>query len=288
MQSFRSKLDSGKFVLTAELNPPKGTDLESVLQKGEELKDSVDAINVTDSQSSIMCISPIAVSHHLIDMGIDPILQITARDRNRLAIQSDMLGAYTLGVNNILCLTGDPPHLGDHPDAKPVFDLDGVSLITAANVLASGNDLSKNKLKGSPKFYIGAAANPGSDDVDNEIKRMEDKVAAGACFFQTQAIFEPGIFAAFLQRAEHIDVPIIAGIIVLKSPKMAQYMNEHIPGINVPKDIIHEIDVDDKASKAIEIAARLTREIRDMSRGVHLMAIGWERYIPQIVEQAGL
>ena len=289
MSVFSDKLSSDKFLVTAELNPPKGVDIQPVLDRGESLKGMVDAFNITDSQSSIMTTGPISVAHLLLDRGVEPILQFTGRDRNRLALQSDLLTAYILGMENILCLTGDPPRAGDHPDAKPVFDLDGVSLVKAASDLMSGVDMSGNPLKGTPRFCLGAAVNPGAGDLGKEINRMEQKVEMGASFFQSQAIFQPELFGEFLTRVSHVKAPILAGIIILKSARMGRHMNEHLPGVHVPEELIQEMDeAEDKAQKGIEIAARIIKGVKDVSRGVHIMAIGWERHIPKVLQEAGL
>ena len=289
MANFTDKLGEDKFLLTVELNPPKGVDLDSVLDRAEELRDLVDAFNITDSQSSIMTVGPASIAHLLVDRGIEPILQFTGRDRNRIALQSDLLSAYVLGVRNLLCLTGDPPSSGDHPDAKAVFDLDGVTLVQAASTLTSGRDLGGKDLKGAPSFSIGAAVNPGAGDVAKEIGRMEQKVQMGATFFQSQAIFEPERFGEFMSGAAHVKAPVLAGIILLKSARMARYMNEHLPGVHVPEEMVQEMeDAEDRTQKGIEIAARIIRGVRDMARGVHIMAIGWERHIPRVLQEAGL
>ena len=289
MSRFSDKLGSKIFLVTVELNPPKGVDVQSVLDSGESMKELVDAFNVTDSQGSNMTTGPLSLSRLLLEKGVEPIIQFTGRDRNRIALQSDMLSAYVLGLENILCLTGDPPSGGDHPEAKPVFDLDGVRLVKVASDLRSGADMSGHELKGSPRFCIGAAVNPGADDLEKETSRMRQKAEMGADFFQSQAIFHAESFTDFMARVGQVKVPVLAGIILLKSARMARYLNEHLPGIYVPEELIQEIDgAEDKSKKAIEIAARTIREVKDACRGVHIMAIGWEKYIPQVLEEAGL
>ena len=286
---FSEKLQSDGFLITAELNPPKGVEIKPLLERAEGLKERVDAFNVTDSQSSIMTTGPLSIAHLLQDRGIEPILQFTGRDRNRIALQSDLLSAAVLGIENILCLTGDPPSAGDHPDAKAVFDLDGVTLVEAASGLMSGRDLGNNALKGAPNFCIGAAINPGASDVAKEIARAEQKVERGVTFFQSQAIFDPPRFNEVLLMAPHIKTPILAGIILLKSAQMARYMNDNLPGVHVPEELVLEMEeAPDPTRKGIEIAARLIREVKGFARGVHIMAIGWERYIPQVLDEAGL
>ncbi len=289
MSGFSNKLSSRKFLVTAELNPPKGVDVNPILDRGVSLKGMVDAFNVTDSQSSIMTTGPLALAHMLIDRGVEPILQITGRDRNRIALQSDLLSASLLGVENVLCLTGDPPTSGDHPEAKPVFDLDGVSLVKAANDLMTGVDMSGNELKGTPSYCIGAAVNPGAKDRAKEISRMQQKVEMGATFFQSQAIFHPESFGEFMESVSHMKVPVLAGIILLKSGRMARFLNDHLPGVYVPQDLVLEMeDAEDRRKASVEIAGRIIREVRDHCRGVHIMAIGWERLIPQVLQEAGL
>ncbi len=289
MSKFAEKLASDGFLITAELNPPKSVDVGQVLEKGEQLRELVDACNVTDSQSSIMTTGPVALAHLLLDQGVEPIIQFTGRDRNRIAIQAEMLSAYVLGIENMLCLTGDPPNAGDHPDAKAVFDLDGVSLVKAANSLMKGTDLGGNELKEAPHFCIGAAVNPGASDLAKEIYRMEQKFEEGAVFFQSQAIFDPETFHQFVVRTEHIKAPVLAGIILLKSARMARFMNENLPGVHVPDELITEMEqAEDRPRKSVEIAGRIIQQVREAARGVHIMAIGWERHIPQVLEEAGL
>ena len=289
MSNFGEKLNSRRFLVTVELNPPKGTEIQPVLNMGQNLKWVVDAFNITDSQSSIMTTGPLALAHLLLDRGAEPIVQFTGRDRNRIALQADLLSSSVLGIENIVCMTGDPPASGDHAEAKGVFELDGVKLIKLASDLMAGSDMSGNPLKGAPQFCIGATVNPGAKNLDREIVRMGQKAEAGARFFQTQAVFHPDSFAEFMSRTNHIKAPVLAGIILLKSPRMARFLNENLPGVYVPRDLVEQIEQsDDRAKTGIEIAARLINEMRGMCRGVHIMAIGWERYLPQLFEEAGL
>jgi 5,10-methylenetetrahydrofolate reductase len=253
------------------------------------LKEMVTAFNVTDSAGSIMTMAPIGVSHLLLDRGIETILQITCRDRNRMAIQSNLLAVHALGVSNLLCMTGDPPGGGDHPDARSVFDLDAMGLLRAAQALNSGTDLAGNELTGVPEFCPGAVANPGARDLDKEIGRMEDKIEAGALFFQTQAVYDLSTFERFINKAQRFKVPVLAGLIVLKSAEMARNLNDKLPGVFVPAKIIQEMDdTSSQQETSVEIVARIIREIQQMCRGVHIMAIGWEAKIPRILEAAGL
>ena len=286
---FRDKLRQGKFVITCEIGPPKGVDVDRYLKQADDVKDRVDAINVTDLQSSVMRLGSLAFSGLLVQRGIEPIFQITCRDRNRLALQSDLLSAYVLGVRNILVLTGDHPSLGDHPDAKPVYDLDAVSLLKTAKDLEGGKDMSGKTLKGSPSFCLGAAVNPGAEPLEPEIIKMKKKIAVGAQYFQTQAIFDVEQFRRFKEKIGDIDVPILAGIVVLKSEKTAHFMNEKVPGVTVPQQIIKEIALaGDKSLKSIEIAARLTAEIKDLADGIHIMPIGANDKVPLLLERIGL
>ena len=216
-----------------------------------------------------MAMAPMAVSHLLLDHGVEPIMQITGRDRNRIAIQADLLGAWALGVRNIAFMGGDPPKNGDHPEAKGVFDVVSASIIRAAAGMSGGTDMAGNALDGSPEFCIGAVVNPGAGDLDKEIERMVEKREAGATFFQTQAVYDPGAFERFVKRVEPLGIRLLAGILPVKSPKMAAYMNEHVPGIEVPEALIRKIaDADDRAAASTGISASIIAEIRPMCRGV--------------------
>ena len=289
MSKLSTNLKSGKFTVTCELNPPKGTDLEKLFKKADMLKDRVVAINITDSAGSNMTMAPIAVSHFLKHRGIEPILQITGRDRNRIAIQADLIAASALGITNILTMSGDPPQHGDHPEAKPVFDLNTTQVLDAMKSMQTGKDLGKNALEGNPEFFRGAVVNPGAKDLETEFVKMEEKVSSGAQFFQTQAIFEPDALEKFMLTAKKFDVPILAGIIVLKSTKMANYLNSYLPGISIPENIIKSLDLSDRDAikkESISITANIIKEIQDMCDGIHVMAIGWENTIPNILDES--
>jgi methylenetetrahydrofolate reductase (NADPH) len=287
MSLFKEKLTEGDFVVTSELTPPKGIDIRKMLTTAEQLKEYVDAFNITDSHNARMSLSPLAAAHALIRAEVEPILQMTTRDRNRIALQSDMLGAASLGVQHLVCMGGDPPHLGDHPDAKPVFDFSTEALISAAAGLAMGKDSTGNELNEAPELNVGAVVNPGADDLDTEITRLEKKIESGARYFQTQAIFDPAAFEAFMNRVMSFQVPIIAGILPVKSAKMADHMNKNVPGIDVPETIVQTIEAaEDVKSVSADISAEIIREIRPMCQGVHIMAIGWEALIPTILEKA--
>jgi 5,10-methylenetetrahydrofolate reductase len=289
MPTFADAIKSGKFLVTAELNPPKGTDLSDMMKKAELLRDYIDAFNLTDSASAIMTMAPIAAAATLVQAGLTPILQVTSRDRNRIAVQGDLLANAALGVRTLVAMGGDPPGAGDHPEAKGVFDLDTLALLKAANAMNAGKDFMGNDLKGATDYTVGAVCNPGADDLDKEISRMAEKVESGATFFQTQAVYEPDVFAKFMDRAKQFDKPVIAGFIILKSGNMAKRLNETLPGVHVPEALIEEMDAaEDKSAKSIEIAARIIKEIKPMCRGVHMMAIGWENRIPAILDAAGI
>lgn len=290
--SFRRALESGKFLVTAEIGPGKGTDVSELLEDASLLKERVDAINVTDQQSSVMRLGSLAFCHLLTDMGIDPVFQLTCRDRNRLALQSDLLCAWVLGIRDVLALTGDHPVMGDHPEARPVFDLDSVSLLKVIARLNDGFDMAENELKGSPDFLAGAVANPGADTeaaLDLQVMKLERKIAAGAKFIQTQAIYDLDLFERFMKRIEGFKVPILGGIILLKSAGMARFMNKNVAGVCVPDSLIKEMtDTRDKVKTSVEIAGRLIRGLKDLCQGVHIMAIGWEKRIPALLDEADM
>jgi len=280
-------LQSGEFVVTAELNPPKGTDLTALYKHAEALSSISTAFNVTDSAGANMMMAPIAAARKLMDRDIEPVMQITGRDRNRIALGGELLAAAALEIPNVLCMSGDPPGRGDHPDATGVFDLKAETLLEAVTAMNGGHDMYGNELTGATSLFAGAVANPGSDDVENELRRMEEKVSRGANFFQTQAIYDAADFETFMDTARTFGVPVLAGMIVLKSARMANFLNDKLPGVSVPQSIIDEMDsADDKAETSIGITARLIREVRDMCSGTHIMAIGWESKIPVIVEKA--
>ncbi|MFA5315280.1 MAG: methylenetetrahydrofolate reductase [Candidatus Omnitrophota bacterium] len=287
--TFKEKLSSSQFVVTSEVGPPKGISLEKILKEIAPLRGRVDAINVTDLQSSVMRMGSLAASIQIKNAGFEPVLQMTCRDRNRLALQSDVLSAASFGVENILALTGDHPALGDHPQAKPVFDIDAVTLIGILRTLEHGADMNGNPLFGeAPKFCVGAAVNPGADPLEPELIKMEKKIAAGAEFFQTQAVFDIGVFETFLAKTRHLKTKIIAGIMLLKSERMARYMNEHIPGVIVPEAVIAEMEgAQDKKQKCLEIAVRLFKTLQPACDGVHIMPIGWYGMVPRLLDAVG-
>lgn len=287
--TFCEKLNSGKFVVTSEIGPPKGTDLKEMLDDAELIRGRVDAINVTDLQSSVMRTGSMAVCHLLKDRGFEPVFQMTCRDRNRLALQSDLLSASVLGIENVLVLTGDYPTLGDHPEAKPVFDLGSVQLLEVIKLMQAGEDMKGNPLKGAPKFCVGAVVNPGADPLEPEIIKMEQKIEAGAQFFQTQAVYDIELFKRFLAATKHLHTPVLAGIVLLKSAGMARFMNKNVAGVFVPDNLIKEMEeAKDKAAVSIGIAARLIKELKPLCQGIHIMPIGWDKKVPLVLDAAGL
>jgi len=288
---FKEEIQSGKFVVTAEVGPPKGTDLHEMIHHLEGLKGKVMALNVTDNQSAVMRVCTLAVAKIMMDMGIEPIYQMTCRDRNRLGLQSDLLGASVLGIKNVLALTGDHPALGDHKDAKPVFDIESVQLLEVINGLNEGRDMADLELTGKTDFFAGAIVTPEANPLEPQLAKFEKKVKAGAKFFQTQAIYDMPKFMKFMERAKEYNVPIMAGILLLKSAGMAKYLNKFVAGVSVPQELIDELAPykgADALQKGIEIAGRQIAELKDVCSGVHVMAIGAEDKVPDILAAAGL
>jgi len=283
--NLQSKLARGEFVITAEVCPPKGCDTALFIQQSMALAGIVDAINVTDNQGANMRISPLAASCLLLREGVEPLLQLTCRDRNRLALQSDLLGAAALGIKNILALSGDHICFGDHKEAKAVFDLDSVQLLETIKCLESGFDLSGKKLEGCPSFFSGAAAAPEAEPFELTLFKLSKKAAAGAKFLQTQAVFHPDKLERFAESMQPLGVKIITGILLLKSAGMARFINKNIPGLRVPDELIAELENStNPAQTGIDIAIRLAREVKPYSHGVHIMAMGREEVIPEIIK----
>ena len=285
--------DNGEFVVTAEVGPPKGIHLGHLVEEAKEYLSGITAVNVTDNQSSVMRTSTLATCAMMKNAGLTPIYQATCRDRNRLALQSDLLGAAALGIENILCLTGDHTRMGDHPGAKPVFDLDSVSLLYTASQLEKGVDLAGNPLVGEPpKFAKGAVVSPISDSVDAQLAKMERKVMAGADYFQTQAVFEPEKFIKFMETAKQFGKPVQLGVIIPKNAGMCKFMNRNVAGVHVPQYMIDELAADKERAKAgitgVEIAAKIIKECRPYCQGVHIMALGWEAKVPELLKLAGI
>ncbi len=286
---FHHALTHGQFAVTVELNPPKGTNVSGLLETAKSLRGIVHGINVTDNTAAVMRASSVALARLLSEQGHDPVLQLTCRDRNRIGLQSDLLGAHILGIRNVLCLTGDSPGIGDHRDAKPVFDLDTVQLMRAVQALNQGHDLSGHQLDGATTFFIGGAAAPGGEPIDLVQKKMAAKINAGAQFFQTQAVFATEGFQSFMRAIPAGTCYILAGVLVLRSAAMAEYVRANIPGIHVPDEIIHELHKagDARAPEVgIEMAVRTIRLIRPWCHGVHIMPGRLADRLPEIIRKA--
>jgi methylenetetrahydrofolate reductase (NADPH) len=293
VSEFKKALESGKFVITSEVAPPKGTNLEKMLHHIELLRDKVDAMNVTDHQSSVMRFPSLGGVLLVKERGGEPILQMTCRDRNRLALQADLLLADSKGIHNVLCLTGDSVLLGDHKEAKGVFDLDSSQLLAAIRRLEKGKDLGGNDLDGSVSFCAGAIVTPEANPIEPQLIKFEKKIEAGAEFIQTQAVYDLDNFKGFMDYARQFPVKILAGIILLTSAPMARFMNKNVAGVNVPQELIDEMAAAPKGralDKGIEIAGRMIKRIHSegMCHGVHIMAIGREELVPDIISAAGL
>lgn len=299
VSKFQADLQAGKFVITAEIGPPKGVNISPVIEEAEHCLKSerISAVNVTDIQTAVMRAGSMVGAKLLLDKGIEPVLQMVTRDRNRLALLSDLLSAYIFGIRNVLALTGDHVTMGDHPEAMGVHDLDSVSLLMAMEKLEAGTDLgcdfkgNPNQLDGSPKFFKGACVTPCADDIEPQIIKLEKKVAAGAQFIQTQAVYEPVVFEKFMKRIEHIKVPVLVGIVMLKTAGMAKYMNRSVPGVTVPDAIIQPLAdaaKEDRQKVSIEICGKLISDMKNCCQGAHLMTLGWDHCVPNIITAAGL
>jgi 5,10-methylenetetrahydrofolate reductase len=291
MRRLKEVLERQEFAVTVEYNPPKGTNVAALLASAQSLRGRVHAVNVTDNTAAVMRAGSLAVCRLLYELGHDPVMQMTCRDRNRLAIQSDLLGAHLLGIRNILCLTGDYPTVGDHKDAKPVYDLDSVQIMQLVQGLNNGRDLSGNKLDGPTDFMVGAAVTPEADPLGPMLVKFETKVNAGAQFFQTQAIYHADRFAEFMRHVRQFKVKVLAGILLLRSAKMAEFLNANIPGVAVPEDMIGELRAaGDKHAMdvGVEIAVRTIKAVRPHCDGVHIMAIKAIDRLPEILTKAEL
>ena len=283
--------DNGEFVVTAEVGPPKGIHVDHLVEEAKEYLSGITAVNVTDNQSSVMRMGSLPACVALKNAGLTPILQLTCRDRNRIALQSELLGAAMLGIENILCLTGDHTKMGDHPGAKPVFDLDSVSLLHTACQLEKGLDLGGQQLVGEPpKFAKGAVVSPCSDSVDAQLAKMERKVMAGAEYFQTQAVFDSEKFISFMEKAKQFGKPVQLGVIIPKSAGMAKFMNKNVAGVHVPQWMIDELAADKEKAKlgitGVELAAKVIKECRPYCQGLHIMALGWDAKVPELLKLA--
>ena len=291
MKRFKEALEAGDFVITAECGPPKGTDISELKEHAKHLLGKVHALNVTDNQSSVMRAGSLSISKVLLDMGHDPIYQLTCRDRNRLAIQSDLLSAHILGIRNLLCLTGDSISVGDHKEAKAVFDLESVQLLKVVDTMNKGKDMVGNDLKGATSLFAGAVVTPEANPVEPQLMKFSKKVKVGAKFFQTQAIYDIEKFKTFMEYARKFDTKILAGILLLRSAGMANFLNANVPGITVPQHLIDELKSAGKEKAldcGMDIAARQIRELKGICDGVHVMAIGLEDKVPEILKRAGV
>ncbi|MBW1837166.1 MAG: methylenetetrahydrofolate reductase [Deltaproteobacteria bacterium] len=291
-------LSDGVFAVTAECGPPRGADPEIIRKKGELLKGYVDAVNVTDNQTAIVRMSSIAACVHLLHMGLEPVVQMVTRDRNRIALQSDILGAYSLGIKNILCLSGDHQTFGSQPDAMNVFDIDSINLVRSVLTMREeGLDMSGFELKDPPRMFIGAAANPFADPFEYRVIRLAKKIDAGVDFIQTQCVYNMDRFKEWMRLAREEglteQVHILAGITPMKSEGMARYMDTKVAGMDVPEALIKRMGGVSKA-KAPEEGIRISLEtiaaLREIEgiHGIHIMAIEWEEKVGPIVEAAGL
>jgi len=287
-------LGEGHFVVTAEVGPPKSSSSKGIKDNATLLKDCVDAINLTDNQTAIVRLSSIAAAVHVMSVGAEPIIQITCRDRNRIAIQSDLLGAYSLGIRNVLCLSGDHQVFGNHPEAKNVFDLDSLQLVRAVRDLRNGKFVNGEKCRFNPKMFVGAAANPFADPFEFRALRLAKKVTAGADFIQTQAVYDLDRFRAWMDAVRelglHEKVKILAGVVPVKSVAALRYVST-VPGMRVPQELIERMaGAADQETEGIKICAETVAVLREIQgvAGVHIMAIAWEKTVPEIVRQAGL
>ncbi len=289
-------LAEGHFAVTGELGPPKGTSADFVRRHAEIIRNYVDAANITDNQTAVVRMSSVAACAIIKQIGLDPVMQMTCRDRNRIAIQSDILGAVALDIGNLLCLSGDHQKFGNHPEAKNVHDIDSMHLIQMAKRMRDDAQfLSGDKVSGGVPLFIGAAANPFADPFEFRPIRLEKKVRAGADFIQTQGVFEVERFARYMElvreRGLHEQVYILAGIIPMKSAGMARYMRDYVAGLTVPDELVKRMEnAEDAKEEGVRIAVELIEQMREIEgvHGVHIMAVAWEEIVPVIVERAGL
>lgn len=289
-------LESGRFAVTAEVGPPKGTTAKVVQRKGEQLKSYCDALNVTDNQTAIVRMSSLASCILLKQLGVDPVMQIVCRDRNRIAIQSDVLGAIAFGIGNILCLSGDHQRLGNHPSAKSVFDLDSIQLLQTLKQMRDDKKfLCGEAISGEAPLFIGAAENPYADPFEHRVVRSAKKIKAGADFIQTQGVFDIPKFSRWMEQVRDRGLDkqahILAGVIPMKSAGMARYMRDYVAGVYVPNELVSRMeDAKDAKEEGIKICLEIIEELKDIPgiHGIHIMAVGWEEVVPLIVERARL
>ncbi|NMM65401.1 5,10-methylenetetrahydrofolate reductase [Clostridium sp. P21] len=291
MSLLKEAFERGEFAITAEMAPPKGIDLSHLIECAKAIKGRAHGVNVTDFQSATLKATSLATCKVLKDAGLEPVLQITGRDRNRIAIQGELLSAGVFGIENVLALTGDYTMTGDHPGAKPVYDLDSVGILNVASTIAQGKDMAGNDLNGTPEFYLGACVTPRYDPLELQILKMDKKIKAGAKFFQTQAVYDIETLKMFREKTKHLDAKLMVGIIPLKSAGMAKYMNKNVPGIFVPDELIERMKgAENKVQEGIKISGEFIKKVKDegLCDGVHIMAIGAEENVPLILDQAGL
>ncbi|NQT25182.1 methylenetetrahydrofolate reductase [candidate division KSB1 bacterium] len=293
--TLKEKIQSGRFIVCGELGPPQSANGNMIRKKSCHFKEIVDVVNITDNQTAIVRLSSIAASKILMDEGVEPIIQMTCRDRNRIAIQSDLLGAWALGIENVLCLTGDYQKFGDHPEARPVFDLDSVQLIATVTKLNAGTMLSGYEMKTPPSFCIGAAANPFADPFEMRLIRLEKKIQAGAHFIQTQPVFDMERFVQWMGEVVrlglHEQTAILAGVMPVKSVKALEHMKENVPGVRIDQVYIDRMgSAENPKEEGVRIAVEIIQQIRKVPgiRGIHLMPVMWESITPTIIDEAGL
>jgi len=286
---FRELVEAGSFVVTGEIAPPLGTDLTAMRAAVDLLAPVCDAINVTDNQGASLHLSSLAASRVVLEMGVEPIFQQTCRDRNRLALQSDLLAAWTLGLTNLLAVTGDDPRSGDHPEAKGVFDLDSTQLVQVARGFNEGHDMKGRELRGATDFFIGAAMFPEAEPWDMQQARIEEKIAAGVRFFQTQAVFDLDKFARAADVVHAAGAKVIGGVLVLRSARAVRFINERLAGLMVPETIAARIEgADDAAEEGVLLATEQARALRELADGIHIMPLGLDSAVPRIVREAGI
>lgn len=285
-------LESGKFTITGEIDPPKGANREVIVEQAEALKGHVVAANVTDNPLGIVIMDTLVPCHILQnDVGVEAVYQVTCRDRNRIAIQSDILGAAALNIHNVLALTGDHPKSGDHPQAKPVFDLDSVQLTALIRKMVDEKtDMAGNELNGAPEMHVGVGVNPGLNPLELEILKLEKKIKAGAEFVQTQVVYDEGVLERFLDATSHLDIKVLVGLAPLKSVGMAKFMHAHVPGVVVPEEIMKRLKgAKDIKDESVNITAELIKKIKEMGfAGAHIMPVGMDKMVPEMIKRSGV
>jgi 5,10-methylenetetrahydrofolate reductase len=281
--------ERGEFVITCELGPPKGTNVQDFLDRADLVRDCVHAINVGDNARAVMRAGSWAMCHLLKSRGIEPVMEVTTRDRNRLALQADLLGASILGIENVLLDSGHDPAIGDHIEARPVHDLDCASLAAAARTLTEGQDMAGHVLDGTPELCVGVMATPGLEPVEAHLEEVRRAVAQGAQFIQTQPVYDPQLLERFIESVSHLNVPVIVGHMMLKSVSMASFINCNLRGVSVPERLVRRLEGlrrEELVEASLRLSIDILREIKPMCQGVHFMPAGWERYVARVVEEA--